>query len=172
MPKRGRRRRRSEPGKDRRYRKRDHLPWLAGIGLTIYIALEPKYGLWVIGLLDAMVLVLWFLFLMPTKCDFEVEGRGCRLDVYGKVQGCGFHGRDKRDAMCAALGLRNPGTAFRLTWLDGGDGGRAVGASRGRRRPSPADDAAHRSQARFNNLSLFVAAVGSAASVLALFVGN
>lgn len=169
----GGRRKRSRPGLDRRWRKRDHIPWLLGIGLIVYVAFNPHYGLWVVTLLNLLLLLFWYLFLMPTKCDFEVDGRGCRLDVYGKVRGCErYHSRDKLDAIYAVLGMRNPGAAFRVTWLDGADGGRPLGAGSGRNRIRSTDQDARRSQALFNTISLIVAIVGSAAGVLALFMDN
>lgn len=76
-----------------------HAPWLLGIGLVGYFWLVPAYGLFVYVLLAFCVFMLWFLFLMPTRCDFEVDGRGCRRRVNGKVNGCYDHGRDKRDAI-------------------------------------------------------------------------
>lgn len=163
------RRRRSRPGVDRRWKKRDHIPWLAGICILAYIIIHPRYGLWLVILLDVVFIVIWILFLMPTKCDFEVDGRGCRRDVYGKVNGCNYHGRDKRDTIYGLLGVMNPGVLFRLTWLDGAQAGRRIGTNRRPPPSNPADDARNRSQAIFNALSLFVAAVGSLASVLALF---
>lgn len=165
--------RRSRPGRDRRWRKRDHIPWLAGICFGVYVILQSDYGPWIVGLLNATILLFWFLFLMPTKCDFEVEGRGCRNDVYGKLRGCErYHARDKRDAIFSALGMRNPGAAIRTTWADNPDGGRTIGAVSSRAPINSGDAARNRSQAMFNSLSLFVAAVGSVASVLALFVSK
>jgi hypothetical protein len=76
------------------------------------------------------------------------------------------HGREKRDAMYALFAIRNPGAVLRLTWLDGG---KPLGGARRRPQADPADQAANRSQALFNALSLFVAAIGSIAGVLALF---
>lgn len=143
--------------------------WLAGIGVATYLLVQPRYGLWLVIVLDIVLIVTWILFLMPTKCDFEVEGRGCRRDVYGKFNGCSYHGRDKRDAIYGLLGMMNPGILFRLTWRDGARAGRRVGPGRRATPSNPADDARNRSQAIFNALSLFVAAVGSLASVLALF---
>ena len=63
--------RRSRPGRDRRWRKRDHIPWLAGICFGVYVIFQSDYGPWIVGLLDATILLFWFLFLMPTKCDFR-----------------------------------------------------------------------------------------------------
>lgn len=155
--------------------KLDHFPWLAGIGLIGYFALEPTYGVGVVVLLGAVALLLWFLFLMPTKCDFEVQGRGCRRNVYGKVRGCHDHWRDKRDAMFAALRMRNPGMAFRVMWLSGSSGGRPLGgagAADGAGASDPASSSGNRGQAMFNMVSLIVALVGSAAGVLALFLSK
>jgi hypothetical protein len=156
---------------DRRWRKPDHIPWLLGIGIVLYVVLRPSHGLVVVTLLNLGLLLFWVLFLMPTKCDFEVDGRGCRRDVYGKLRGCTWHARDKRDALFALFGMRNPGAAVRVTWLDGADPGKSVGHGRAKSQVDTADQAANRSQALYNAVSLFVATVGSVAGVLALFIG-
>lgn len=168
-----RRRRRTRRGRART--KFDHLPWVAGVGFIGYFLVEPRYGIAVYILLAVCALIFWVLFLMPTRCDFEVEGRGCRLPVNGKVRGCKrWHARDKRDALFEALQMRNPGLAVRLLWLDSSSArrGHALG------RPPPvggvpretSDAVRNRGQALFNLASLFVAIVGSVAGVLALFV--
>ena len=168
--------RRGRSGRSRRATLIDHLPWLGGIGLVGYLLVEPGYGLAVYILLAVCALIFWGLFLMPTRCDFEVDGRGCRLRVNGKVRGCRqWHARDKRDALFAALQMRNPGMAFRVLWLDSAKQhrGNALGAPPldGRRSPANASDSVrNRGQALFNLASLFVATVGSVAGVLALFV--
>lgn len=129
------------------------------------------YGVGVFVLLSVVGIMLWVLFVMPTKCDFEVSGRGCRRNVYGKAIGCHDHDQAKRDAMFAALKMRNPGMAFRVMWLDGARGGRPFGTASG----GPVSGYSHvpnRGQALFNLASLFVAIVGSVAGVLALFVGK
>jgi hypothetical protein len=152
-----------------------HLICISVIEIIGYAALTARYGTGVYGiglfvLLSVVGITLWLLFLIPTKCDFEVRGRGCRRNVYGKAIGCQDHGQAKRDAMFAALKMRNPGMAFRVTWLDGAHGGRPLGHS------TPADvdtsRVPNRGQALFNLASIFVATVGSVAGVLALFVGN
>ena len=107
---------------------------------------------------------------MPTRCDFEVRDRGCRRGARGKVGGCHDHARDKRDAIFAALRMRNPGIAVRLLWNDGAQPGRAMGAA-AEPLPPPAGSAGNRSQGLFNAVSLLVAMVGSVVGVLALFVG-
>ncbi|MGH3564934.1 MAG: hypothetical protein ACRDRH_02635 [Pseudonocardia sp.] len=159
------------PNRGRR-RLRDHLVALAVVGLVGYFALEPRYGLGVVLLLGFVVLLLWVLFLMPTRCDFEVNGRGCRRKVNGKARGCHDHAQAKRDAIFAALRMRNPGMAFRLMWLDGSQAGRALDGSAPGGRSLSADSAANRSQAVFNTVSIIVAAVGSIAGVLALFISK
>ena len=152
-----------------------HLCWLAVIEAIGYAVLVNHYGSGVRGigafvLLGGVVLLVWMLFVMPTLCDFEVRGRGCRRPVSGKAVGCHNHGRVKRDAMFAALRMRNPGIAFRVMWLDGAQGGRVLGqgAPGSTGRSAGADH--NRSQAFFNLASLFVAVVGAVAGVLALFV--
>ena len=123
-------------------------------------------------LLGFVVVLLWILFLMPTRCDFEVKGRGCRLWASGTVGGCHHHAQAKRDAIFAALQMRNPGIAFRVLWKDGSQAGNALGDAARSRLPGSADSAANRSQALFNTVSLLIAAVCSVAGVLALFVGG
>ena len=53
--------------------------------LVAWIVLVPAVGL------------LWFAFLMPTKCAHRPCGRGVR----GKLRNCRDHARWKRDAMLA-----------------------------------------------------------------------
>lgn len=64
--------RRGEP----RRRKRDDVPYLAGIGLADYFVLEfvlaPRHGVAIAILLWLMVPMVWVLFIMPTRCDFDV----------------------------------------------------------------------------------------------------
>ena len=162
----------SQRKRGRRLSKLDHLPWLAGAGLVGYFTLEPTYGLGVVVLLGLVALMLWFLFLMPTKCDFDVGGRGCRRDVYGKLRGCHDHRRDKRDAMFAALQMRNPGMAFRVLWLSGSNGGHPLGDPSGGAGSGGDTSPANRGQGLFNMVSLIVAGVGSVAGVLALFLSK
>lgn len=145
-----------------------HLGVLAVMGFIDYFALKPHYGLGVALLLGFIVILLWFLFLMPTRCDFEVKGRGCRRGARGKVGGCHDHARDKRDALFAALRMRNPGMAFRVMWRDGPRAGRPMGSPPV---PHPPGSAANRNQALFNAVSLLVAVISAVAGVLALFVG-
>jgi hypothetical protein len=152
----------------KRARLRDHLLGLVLVYLVGYFLLRPRYGIGIVLLLGFVVFLVWFLFLMPTRCDFEVKGRGCRRRVRGKVGGCHDHARDKRDAIFAAFRMRNPGVAFRLMWRDGAQAGRRLGAE-----PvptNPAASAANRSQALFNAASLVVAVISAVAGVLALFV--
>lgn len=158
--------------RDRRRRKRDDLPWLIGIGVVGYYWLEPRYGTVVVILLGFVVLMLWVLFVMPTKCDYDVGGRGCVRGVCGKLNGCHDHGRLKRDAMFAAMRMRNPGLIFRVMWSSGSHSGRALGATS----PIPASDAEKMSdekrakQGAYNLVMLVVTAVGSIAGVLSLLI--
>lgn len=149
-----------------------HSAVLAAAGLIAHYALVPRYGFGVVLLFVFVVLPLWLLFAMPTACDFEVRGRGCVRGVRGKARGCFQHDRLKRDAIFAALGMRNPGMAFRVMWLDSTSGGRALGGSpgAGSGTPGPTGDTANRAQARYNTISIIVAAVGSVAGVLALIL--
>ncbi|MDN5858075.1 MAG: hypothetical protein L0H84_05575 [Pseudonocardia sp.] len=148
-----------------------HLLALAAAYWLGYLLLTPRYGLGVVLLIGFVVLLLWVLFVMPTRCDFHVQGRGCRRKVHGKFNGCHDHAQAKRDAIFAALRMRNPGMAFRVMWLDRNDGGNSLGGREGGR-PDPADSRANRGQALFNTASLVVAAIGSVAGVLALFVAK
>jgi len=158
--------------RDRRRRKRDDLPWLVGIGLAGYFLFEPKYGVAVIILFDFVVLMLWVLFMMPTKCHYDVGGRGCVRGVYGKLKGCHDHGMLKRDAIFAAMKMRNPGLAFRVMWTSGPSPGRTLGT----RPPVTANntdresDEQHVKQGAYNLLMLALTAAGSIAGVLALFI--
>jgi hypothetical protein len=130
-----------------------HLLVLAVIYLLGYALLTPRYGLAVVVLLGFVILVLWMLFVMPTRCDFEVQGRGCRRRVNGKFFGCHDHGQAKRDAVFAAFNMRNPGMAFRVMWLDRAGRGRAMGggatADGGTGSPDSGGSAANRGQALF-----------------------
>ena len=76
-------------------------------------ALQPIF--WV--LLGLAVLGLWWFFAMPTKCDVLTNrGKQCQNDVRGKLGGCRWHAREKRDAIFAMFNMRNPGQMFRLAW--------------------------------------------------------
>lgn len=88
---------------------------IGGVG---YLFLEPTYGKVFIVAAWIFMLSVWVLFFMPTYCDYDVGGRGCSREVYGKFRGCWQHKRLKRDAVWAAFGRRNPGMAVRLTWGD------------------------------------------------------
>jgi hypothetical protein len=150
----------------------DHIVVLLFGALLAYVGAVPRYGVLPVALLGIAVIAFWVLFLMPTRCDFEVKGRGCRRRVNGKARGCHDHTRDKRDAIFAAFRMRNPGIAFRMLWRDSSaTEGHALG---GAAPPSPSgvpDSSANLSQARFNTVSLIIAAIGSIAGVLALFFG-
>ncbi|MGH3908022.1 MAG: hypothetical protein ACRDTE_28160 [Pseudonocardiaceae bacterium] len=103
-------------------RKSVHLLWLlvlAGVGYAARTLYFPTtLGTVFVVLAWIFVFTIWLMFLMPTLCDYDVGDRGCIRQVYGKLRGCFQHARLKRDAMWAAMKLRNPGMAFRLTWGD------------------------------------------------------
>lgn len=160
---------------ERRRRKRDDVPYLAGIGLADYFVLEfvlaPRYGVAIAILLWFVMLMVWVLFIMPTRCDFDVGGRGCRWPVYGKLNGCHFHGPEKRDAMWGALRMRNPGQFVRIRWTSVPHGGRTVGPSNPANDPNGVDTTASRArQGAFNMSMLAFTATGAIAAVLALFI--
>lgn len=149
-------------------RKSIHLLWLlglAGIGYVVrYLYLSPFWGTVSVAAAWIFVVIIWVLVVMPTWCDYDVGGRGCTRQVYGKVRGCHQHSRLKRDAMWAAWGKRNPGMAVRLTWGNRHpEPGRLVGADVGM-----SDRAA---QQGVYNVSMWIfAAVSAGAAVLALFL--
>ena len=153
-------------GNRRRRRLKDDLKVLAIGGVIGYFGLEPIYGPWVVALLGAVVLMLWVLFVMPTKCDYDLGDRGCTLDVYGKLKGRYHHGRLKRDAIFAALRMQNPGLIFRVRWSDGSRSGRVLGAA------EVADETTtNRARQGIYNMAMLGATVGGAiAGVLALFI--
>jgi hypothetical protein len=137
-----------------------HLVVLALVALAAYYVAVPRYGVAPVALLGLGAALFWMLFLMPTRCDFEVRARGCRRRVNGKARGCHDHARDKRDAIFAAFRMRNPGLAFRIMWRDQSAVGRAYGDSAADAPNGPLGNAANRSQALFNTASLVVAVVG------------
>ncbi|MGH3886702.1 MAG: hypothetical protein ACRDSZ_09050 [Pseudonocardiaceae bacterium] len=101
-------------------RKSIHMTYLlgfGGLGYGVQYFLFPG-TLATVFVVAAWIFVgmIWVLLFMPTYCDYDVGGRGCTREVYGKVRGCFQHRRLKRDAIWAAMGKRNPGLAFRLTW--------------------------------------------------------
>jgi len=137
---------------------------LAGIGYIVrHLYLSPFWGTVAVGAGWIFVVIIWVLVIMPTWCDYDVGGRSCTRQVYGKVRGCYQHSRLKRDAMWAAWGKRNPGMAVRLTWGNRyPEPGRLVGAT------VLSDKAAQ--QGAYNVSMWIFAAVSAVAAVLALFL--
>ena len=127
--------------KGRRRRKHQDVPALVIVAVLGYVLIYPRYGIVVASLFWFTEVMIWVFFLMDTWCDYylEAKGRGCIREVYGKLKGCGSHRRLKRDAMWAAIGRRNPGMAFRITWGGGSpQPGRRIGADGAA--PEPATD--------------------------------
>lgn len=148
-----------------------------------YVYLEPRFGGLFFGLLLFVVFMIWVLFFMPTKCDFQLISRNgtCKNDVRGKLRGCTGrkHEQPKRDAVWSALRMRNPGLLFRVMWVDqGAHGTRVGGSSRSGSRPGPeqgADDGVGQRptptpQTASQLLMLGATLIGSLAGVLALFI--
>ncbi|HEY4005976.1 MAG TPA: hypothetical protein VGM60_12455 [Pseudonocardia sp.] len=154
--------------------KLEHLTGLALASVIGYALWVPRYGLLPCLLLGVCILIFWVLFLMPTRCDFETRSGGsCHQPVNGKLRGCKrWHVRDKRDALYAALRMRNPGMAVRTTWIDGAQSGHRLGIPARGSTPTSYQAKRNHGQALFNLASLVVALVGSIAGVLALFVGH
>lgn len=149
-------------------RKLVHLLWLlglAGVGYVVRTLYFPTIlGTAFVALTWIFVFIIWLLLLMPTWCDYDVGGRGCTRQVYGKVRGCWQHARLKRDAMWAAMKRRNPGMAFRLTWGDHRpQPGHQVGGDLGM-----SDSAAR--QGAYNASMWLFAAASAAAAVITLFL--
>lgn len=167
-----RRRRRSA-----RRRKRDDLLTLIVVGGIGYVALQPRYGTFLVVMLGLVVLVAWVLFAMPTWCDYDVGGRGCTNPAYGKFNGCWRHSRLKRDAMWAAVGRRNPGMAFRLMWTNSNpQPGRRVGPRADAQMPPavdrhgrPISEGAVR-QGAYNVAMLTFTVLGALGTIIALFL--
>ncbi|MGH3622647.1 MAG: hypothetical protein ACRDQ5_12775 [Sciscionella sp.] len=103
-----------------RRRKRSKHAELGGmvvVGAVVYGLFHDNYPTvaWIIFGITA--LLLWFCFAMPTWCDFPTDrGRPCSKPANGKLGGCVWHARRKRDAMFTAIGMINPGKRFRVTW--------------------------------------------------------
>jgi hypothetical protein len=100
----------------------EHLLYL--VGFTV-LGFFVQQAVWPGGWFTALFVVVWFvavtgwvLFLMPTRCHYDVGTHGCTWKVNGKLRGCHLHSQLKRDAIGAAIGHRNPGLAFRITWGD------------------------------------------------------
>jgi hypothetical protein len=85
------------------------------VGVLILSAGLQSWFLAVILILFAVV--LWLAFDKWTLCDVEkTDGQPCGNRVRGKLRACPWHGRQKRDAIWAYLGLTNPGQQYRIMW--------------------------------------------------------
>lgn len=161
-------------GSKKRRTKLGDLLALVAFGLITYALLAEKLGLVFLSSLWIFVVFVWVGFLMPTWCDYEVGGRGCMLKANGKLRGCHYHARLKRDAAFAVLRCRNPGQIFRLMWSTGAPlPGRRVGTgapdptvpgSGGRRSAPPSR------RSSYDASMWFLTAVSAVAAVVALFL--
>lgn len=97
-----------------RRRKSSDLLFLIIAGAIAYAFFAAKLGVIFVVCAWLVVFMIWVMFFMPTYCDYDLGHRGCSKEVYGKLRGCRFHARLKRDAVWAALGQHNPGTMIRL----------------------------------------------------------
>jgi hypothetical protein len=91
------------------------LRWLVPI---ISVVLAARHRWPQLGFFLTFSLVLWISFFKRTICDVETKARndGCGNAVRGRLRGCRLHRREKRDALWALLGLRNPGQRYRVMW--------------------------------------------------------
>lgn len=92
---------------------------VGGFLTIVFFGNRLPIPIWV--LLGIAVFGLWWLFLMPTRCDTILRTnrtRLCTRKVRGKLRGCDqWHSVDKRDAVFATLlRMRNPGLMFRMMW--------------------------------------------------------
>lgn len=133
-----------------------------------YIVFREYPGLWFLVPLWIAVVMIWILFRMHTWCDYDLGPRNCTLQANGKLGGCRFHKRLKRDAAWAAVGMRNPGLAFRITWMNSSQrSGHRVGGGPG----FDNDDGASRSeqvarQGAYNATMWIFTAVSAVAAIV------
>lgn len=140
---------------------------LGVMGLAVHLTYgeQQSQATWI--LLAFAVLMFWISFLMPTYCDYITQrGSPCTRQVRGKLRGCRTHGRLKRDALFAALRLRNPGQLIRTLWSSPGEV--IVPARTGSdARPASAQPS---KQGAYDGVMLAFTGVSAIAAVLALFV--
>lgn len=87
------------------------------LGGAVYYGYGPQFSSLFWAFLAVTVLMIWICFFMPTRCDYQtLRDTPCTRWVRGKLRGCRTHGRLKRDAVFAAIRLRNPGLLFRVMW--------------------------------------------------------
>lgn len=152
--------------RDRRRRKQNDLIVLVPAGFLGYALFAPKWGPVLYSLILAVVIMVWILFFMDTRCDYQTDkGSPCTREVYGKVRGCRqFHSRLKTDAIYAALRMRNPGMVFRVMWFTSGSQGQAFGATS----TAQAAALANQSQGVGSLIMIVFTIIGAVASALAL----
>lgn len=88
-----------------------------------YVLLRERVWEPFLVLLGLSIIGLWWLFFMPTYCDFLTTStqKPCTNPVKGKTRGCPRHRRQKNDAVWGMFSLRNPGQLFRLAWGSPGE---------------------------------------------------
>jgi hypothetical protein len=87
------------------------------VGAVLYYFFGRELSSMTMTLVVVAVLMVWACFFMPTRCDYQTQRyTPCTRWVRGKLRGCRTHGRLKRDAVFAAIRLRNPGLLFRVMW--------------------------------------------------------
>lgn len=92
---------------DEKPKKINDLAVMVVLGFFAILFLGDRLPTPVWVLLGIAVFGLWWLFVMPTKCDTILRTDStklCTRDVRGKLRGCRQgHSRDKRDAVFATL---------------------------------------------------------------------
>jgi hypothetical protein len=161
--------------RDGRRKKSNDLFALVIGGAIAYVIFAGRFGVIFVACAWIFAFMIWMMFFMNTYCDYDLGHRGCIRQVYGKLRGCHDHARLKRDAIWAALGRRNPGSIFRLTWSNrtADPGRRTPGGAPQPGPPRRDDDARPEVVARQGayNASMWVfTAVSAVAAVAALFL--
>src|SRR5882672_9787764 len=87
------------------------------LGGVIYYAYRLRLSSLSWAVVAVAVIMIWVCLFMPTRCDYQtLRDTPCTRWVRGKLRGCRTHSRLKRDAVFAAIRLRNPGLLFRVMW--------------------------------------------------------
>ncbi len=91
---------------------------MAVVGFVAYFTIQDVWQAILYIFIGAVVISAWVLFFMDTYCDVVPIGKTkpCGNPAYGKIGSCYLHRREKWDAIFAVIGLRNPGSAFRVAW--------------------------------------------------------
>lgn len=138
---------------------------LAFAGFVAYALWGRHRPAYVSALVAIAALLFWLCFIKPSLCDYQTgKGRACTSPVNGKLRGCWRHRRLKRDAIFAALDMRNPGQVFRVMWSAPHD------ASSLPQRGSVSSTATPTRQAAYDVAILMLTLVSTIAAVAALFV--